>query len=817
MDILRNLKVGAKIIAGYVIALVLMLVVGSLAIIRLDQLNATQQNLTVNLSADRQLANDIVEEILLVRFYGIKYINTQNTQFLDERDQDAALLDTLMTRSDTEITIPDQVTIMKSIKSGWAAYKTDFEEIRQLIVDRGKVQAETLDVQNTAAVNALNQLRIDAFAARDYKTVQDAADLQVIYIQMTQEVYKYLNAGNAQFQDKFIGAYRSAQVIIARMQPEIAQDYQDNFGLAKTAIETYASAFTQLNSDYARQNDLQTNQLDVIGPQIRKDASQIVTNIDTQIASESKASDDMVTQTRWILLATMFGASVLGLFLGAVITRGITRPLSQVTRVAQQIADTDLQNLTREMGALAAGDLTRQLSVSAARVNIQSGDEIGQMGRTFNVMVERLQETGQAFGSMTANLQGLVGQVAENATSVGSAAAQLSQAANQAGEATSQISATIQQIATGNAQQSESVNHTAASVEQMTHAIDGVARGAQDQAASIARASGVTAEITAAIQQVAGNALAVSRDSAEAARAAREGVQTIQATILGMQAIKSRVDLSAAKVQEMGSRSDQIGAIVETIDDIASQTNLLALNAAIEAARAGEHGKGFAVVADEVRKLAERASTSTKEIGGLIKSIQRTVSEAVAAMSESASQVETGVTQANNSGRVLESILKASEAVSQQAEQATRSAEKMNVAANELVSAVDSVSAVIEENTAATEQMSAGAHEVTQAVENIASVSEENSASVEEVSASAEEMSAQVEEVAASATSLEEMAQALQDVVSQFKLSDTAALQQPARPAARPAAPNGSHGHNGNNGHNGHQPALPPTRVLHKA
>ena len=374
------------------------------------------------------------------------------------------------------------------------------------------------------------------------------------------------------------------------------------------------------------------------------------------------------------------------------------------------------------------------------------------------------------FNSEPSSLRGLIEFLAQRTEHLMTVSTNLSDSARSSGAATRQIVTTIQQVAQGITQQTTGVTKTSASVEQMNRAIDGVARGAQEQAKAIGKASQVASRINVAIEQVANNTHSVSRDSAQAASYSRNGAMTVQETIAGMEVIRSKVGLSATKVEEMGTRSEEIGAIVETIEDIASQTNLLALNAAIEAARAGEQGKGFAVVADEVRKLAERSSLATKEIAALIKGIQKTVAEAVGAMKASASEVEAGVVRANSAGEVLDNILKAAESVNKQAEDAGNAAAKVSAAANELVEAVDAVSAVIEENTAATEQMGANSSELTQSIENIASVSEENSAAVEEVSTSTEEVSAQVEEVSASASSLMEMAQQLSQAVARFKI-----------------------------------------------
>jgi methyl-accepting chemotaxis protein len=464
-----------------------------------------------------------------------------------------------------------------------------------------------------------------------------------------------------------------------------------------------------------------------------------------------------------------------------VIGQVVTKPIKVIVAAAKQLAIGDVNSTGVDQGEIAKvysrSDEIGMVGQSLSDIIVYQSEMAGVAHRIaegdLTGKVEPKDEKdvlGHAFVDMTVSLREAVGNVSESASFVNEASSQLASTSEQAGQATSQIAATIQQVAMGTSQQAESVNRTSSSVEQMARAIDGVAKGAQDQANAIAQAATITNQLTNVIQQVAGNAEEVVRESGNAASAARVGSEVVMGTLQGMKNIKSKVDISAEKVKEMGSRSDQIGEIVTTIEDIAAQTNLLALNAAIEAARAGDAGKGFAVVADEVRKLADRSSTATKEISNLIEGIQFTVSEAVNAMMEGSKEVDLGVEKAGKAGEALESILQATEAVSNEADQAATAAKQMLASANELVTSVDSVSAVVEENTAATEEMSASTGEVTVAIENIASISEENSAAVEEVSAAAEEMSAQVEEVSASSQELAEHARKLQEVVAKFKL-----------------------------------------------
>ena len=468
-----------------------------------------------------------------------------------------------------------------------------------------------------------------------------------------------------------------------------------------------------------------------------------------------------------------FGLAIVSLIVVFFIASSIARPIIAMTDAAKH---------------LAAGDIQQNIIY-------QANDEIGDLANAFRQMIGYLQDMANAAGSiargdlsikvssrsskdalglafeqMVTNLCETISNLQTDAATLDNESTQLSNGANQVSEATDQIATTIQEIAHGTTQQANSVNKTAGIMEHLSRSVDRVEKGSQDQANAVTDVSKKSTQISSAIQEVKEHANSVQQQAQAATDSASDGFKTVEETLNGMHRIQTKVNLSVERVNEMGQRSEEIGKIVETIDDIASQTNLLALNAAIEAARAGEHGKGFAVVADEVRKLAERSSTSTKEIRNLVRDIQQTVRDAILAMEESSQEVQSGVTQAEKSGDSLKDILQAAELVNQRAEMAAEVANRIGVSANDLVEAIGRVAEVVDENATEAATMTSNSAAAHEAIENIAAISQENSAAIEEVSASTEEVSAQITEFRNSVQRLSEMAAQLRVISTKFRL-----------------------------------------------
>ena len=294
---------------------------------------------------------------------------------------------------------------------------------------------------------------------------------------------------------------------------------------------------------------------------------------------------------------------------------------------------------------LAGGDLT-------VRAQVASGDELGVIGQSFNRIADALQSVMERVRSSSGSLTAAAVELRANA----------------------------EQIATGS-------EHVAA------------------QATSVATAG---EEMAATSNDIASSCTMAVESANQACNAATNGAAIVQLTVEGMARIAGKVQDSARTVESLGVRSDQIGQIIGTIEDIADQTNLLALNAAIEAARAGEQGRGFAVVADEVRALAERTTRATREIGEMIKAIQGETRNAVAAMEEGVREVERGTEDASRSGQALQEILAQVNDVTQQINQIATAAEEQTATTNEISSNMQRITDVVHE-TAGSSQKTADA------------------------------------------------------------------------------------------------------------
>ena len=287
------------------------------------------------------------------------------------------------------------------------------------------------------------------------------------------------------------------------------------------------------------------------------------------------------------------------------------------------------------------GDLTK-------KINVTSNDEFGQLADEINTLVEKIRM--------------IISQIVHTSEQVSTAAVELQSNAEQMATGAAEVTAQAETVATAGE------------------------------------------EMSATSGDIAQNCLMASEGSQQASTAAVTGAKVVDETIAVMNSIAERVRISAKAVESLGSRSDQIGEIVGTIEDIADQTNLLALNAAIEAARAGEQGRGFAVVADEVRALAERTTRATREIGGMIKAIQQDTKGAVVAMEEGVSEVAKGSEKAADSGMALEKILQQINDVTSQIQQVATAAEEQTATTSEISNNMLQITEVVA-------QTSRGAHE----------------------------------------------------------------------------------------------------------
>ncbi len=389
---------------------------------------------------------------------------------------------------------------------------------------------------------------------------------------------------------------------------------------------------------------------------------------------------DALMDQRLILIIFVAFALVSSVLMCVGLTRSLLKPLGEFETAANRIARRDL----------------------TADVAVSSKDELGELAGHF--------------GKMSENLRGILGTVGNSATRVASTAQDLSAASEEMKASTEQVSSTSQDIANGVSQQASKMSEISRAMKEMSESI----------------------------QQVAVNSQKAAEGADNANKTAQEVGKMSTEVIRKMNDIQKTVDSSSVAIKELDTKSQTIGEIISVITTIADQTNLLALNAAIEAARAGEHGRGFAVVADEVRKLAEESRNAANQITRLIKEIQQGTKNAVESMELGTKTVGEGANVIETSVSSIDRIVKAS----------------------------GDVATMVQEIAAAAQQQSASVEEVTASVEDISAITQESAAATQETSASAAEQSSSMGQLVNLAQELAKLSEELLAEVAKFNLSE---------------------------------------------
>lgn len=319
-------------------------------------------------------------------------------------------------------------------------------------------------------------------------------------------------------------------------------------------------------------------------------------------------------------------------------------------RVSQSIARRLCEVIGRMQDmAQGEGDLTQ-------RISVDSNDEISELGRGFNTFMDKL--------------EALMARVAEN---------------------TNRLATLSQEVSTASRTQAKGVE------------------AQRDQTNQVASAM---QEMSITVQQISEHSNAAATASHNAVKAARQGGSVVEKTLTGMRAISGSVGTAAEKVQGLGRKTEQIGVISGVINEIADQTNLLALNAAIEAARAGESGRGFGVVAGEVRNLAERSSAAAKQITEMIREIQSETIEVVSSIQAGTKHAEDGVESTNQAGRSLEEIIRTSDDAGHMVSQIATAATQQAATTEEINRNIDTIARIFSESTETALQSSSAIDEI---------------------------------------------------------------------------------------------------------
>ncbi len=401
--------------------------------------------------------------------------------------------------------------------------------------------------------------------------------------------------------------------------------------------------------------------------------------------------------------------------------------------------------------------------------------EVSQGDFTKNIAVSdtALQELAIALNKLIFGMREFLSQLHANAGSLGSAGSGLRSTASTALAVIEGAALAQGQLDEGIQEQARIVEEATARVLALTEAISTIAASAEQQTRSLDETALAVSNMATSIEEVAAQVDSLQNISTETSQTAERGGSSIGTIVDGMQTIRTTIHDLAEDIRQLGVNSEQIGDIVKVIDRIAEQTNLLALNAAIEAARAGEHGRGFAVVASEIRKLADGSVQATKEIAAHISSTQAVIGEVVGAMERLTDRVEDSVNSTSQASGALQDIVSAVLTANRQIGEIGSVTRAMSANSYQVIRQIEEITKSVSINLKATKSMTLQSDDVNKAFSDISSISQQNASSVEVLTYVNKEVTDAAQRILASVDQMNDLAGEIDSYLGKFKVNDT--------------------------------------------